>query len=103
MNNPNGMILELDVSEDTAADLQELAEIVRGDQEDPLALLAQDAFRTYAWVLRQQATERIVVSVSTETMNYLRDLEKVPGGPARTIPQFVPTDFVERVRKFFGI
>jgi hypothetical protein len=96
---PNdSMVVELVVPRLTSEALRALADIVRPDHPDPLAGLLQDALSTYVWVLRQQAAERAVVSLSLTSVRWLEGRDDAPEDDAPALVQYFTPEAAEPLR-----
>jgi hypothetical protein len=81
-------VIELTMPATTVADLQSLAEVLRGDEDDPLATLMQDALRTHLWIVRRQAQGRRVVALSKAVYAHLQTCPDIPDGKADLLPSW---------------
>jgi hypothetical protein len=96
---PNdSMVVELVVPRLTTEALRALAEIIQPDHPDPLAGLLQDALRTYVWVLRQQAADRAVVSLSLTSVRWLEGRDDAPEDDAPALVQYFTPEAAEALR-----
>jgi hypothetical protein len=91
------VIVELEMPQASADTLTTLAAILRGDRDDPLAWLAEDALRTFAWIVRQQAAGRRVIAVPAEAVAHLEACPDAPDGKGSVLVDYCPPDARERL------
>jgi hypothetical protein len=94
----DSVIVEMIVARHVAEALHALAEIIRPDHPDPLAGILQDALRTYVWVLRQQAADRAVVSLSQTSIRWLEGRDDAPEDDAPGLVQYFAPEAAEALR-----
>jgi hypothetical protein len=91
------VVVELEMPAPSADALKQLAAILRGDQDDPLAWLVEDALRTFVWIVRQQAAGRQVIAVPAEARAHLETCPEAPGGTGLVLVDYCPPAARERL------
>jgi DNA-binding SARP family transcriptional activator len=90
--------LTAEIAPETAEALEQLAPLLHPEADDPLALLLQDALRSYVWIIRQQLNERVVASISQKTKAYLETQPDAPDDIAKMLVCYIPAESFEHVR-----
>ena len=88
-------VRKLNISEDTAAALEELANITDADGRADFAKLLQDALRTYEWIIAQQAQGRVIAALEEADMKALMVSERASGEREALDSLIAPDKFSE--------
>src|SRR5688500_16601757 len=97
------VVLELTLPRDAVRELEALADITEDEAQDRIAKLAGRAFSTYAWIARQQAEGRVVVSLEESAWKtFLRKSRDLPG-EVRQVAAFFPERLLKRAQAYFGL
>jgi hypothetical protein len=83
-------LIELTVPAETADAVEQVAGVLRSDEDDPLATLMQDALRTYLWVIRWQAQGRRIVALPEAAYAHLETCPDIPDGKASVLVSYIP-------------
>lgn len=96
------VIVEIEMASSSEEAIRRLADVLRGDSDDPLALMLQDALRTYCWIVREQARGRDILTLSTADRKALTDGKNFHEISAKLIPSYIPDGFTSRVLTILG-
>jgi hypothetical protein len=83
-------VIELTMTATTADDIWALAEVLRGEEDDPRATLMEDALRTYVWVVRRQAQGCRIVALPEAASAHLATSTDIPDGKAEVLVPYIP-------------